>query len=212
MSARLRIAVLASGRGSNLAAIVAARAAGMLDIDISGVFSDRATAGALAIAAASGIGHAAMDRKSFADRRAFDEALFAAVDDGRPDLIVCAGFMRILSAEVVAARSQRMINIHPSLLPRYPGLHTHQRVLDAGDAEHGASVHFMTPELDAGPVIAQTRVAVLPGDDADALAARLLPAEHHLLVATLARFVRHRIAHRDGHLLVDDRHAHAWSF
>ncbi len=208
----LRIVVLASGRGSNLAALIAASNAGTSGATIGAVFSDRADAGALAIAAEAGIAGRWFNPKAFENRHAFDRALFGQIDALEPDLIVCAGFMRILSADVVAARSQRIINIHPSLLPNYPGLHTHQRAIDAGDRVHGASVHFVIPALDAGPVIAQTRIAIQPGDDAAALSVRLLPAEHALLVAAIAKFSRHRIEHRDGQLRVDDQIQAPWQY
>lgn len=178
----LRIAVLASGRGSNLHALIDAIDRGELDAGIVGVFSDKANSGALARARDAAIAAIHVDPKAFATRLDFDRALFDRVDDSDADLIVCAGFMRILSPEVVAPRVSRMINIHPSLLPKYPGLHTHQRALTAGDREHGASVHVVIPALDAGPVIAQTRLDIAAGDTAETLAARLLPREHRLLV------------------------------
>lgn len=181
-----RVVVLASGRGSNLEALIRARDEGHLPIDLVAVFSDKAKAGALEIARAAGIAAQFVNPREFVSREAFDEALFAAVDEHAPDLIVLAGFMRILSPGVVAPRAHRMINIHPSLLPKYPGLHTHQRALDAGDQEHGASVHYVIPDLDAGPILAQTRIPILPGDTAETLAARLLPNEHALLVSVVS--------------------------
>lgn len=187
---RFRIVVLASGRGSNLAALIRAINDGIVPADIVGVFSDKPAAGALAIAEAAGIPAHAVAPKSFADRTTFDDALFAAVEKMAPDLIVLAGFMRILSSSVVARHAGRMINIHPSLLPKYPGLDTHQRAIDAGDTEHGASVHWVIPELDAGSVIDQVRLGVLPDDTASTLAARLLPLEHELLVRVVARLAR----------------------
>ena len=184
-SRHLRIAVLASGRGSNLQAIIDAIADGTLDAELVGVFSDKPDAFALQRARDAGIHAEALRAKGFASRDAFDDAFFAKVDAVEPDLIVCAGYMRIIGAAAVEARPGRMINIHPSLLPLFKGLHTHQQALDAGVAEHGASVHFVTPDLDGGPVIAQARVPVLPGDDADTLAARVLEREHPLLLETL---------------------------
>ena len=201
--APLRLAVLASGRGSNLAAILAACNDGRLRAEVAGVFSDRSKSGAIAIAEAAGVPAMTISPKGFAERSDYDRALFDAVDAVRPGLIVCAGFMRVLSAGAVAPRTQRLINIHPSLLPRYTGLHTHQRALDAGDSEHGASVHFVIPALDAGPVIAQTRIAIVAGDTPDALAARLLPAEHRLLIGSIALFAAHAIAHADGRVSID---------
>jgi phosphoribosylglycinamide formyltransferase-1 len=189
----LRLAVLASGRGSNLQALIDAIAAGHLDAGIVGVFSDKAESGALAIAHTHGLPAQHVDPKAYRTRAAYDAALFEAVDACGAELIVCAGFMRILSPAVVSPRVTRMINIHPSLLPKFPGLHTHQRALDAGEREHGASVHVVIPALDAGPVIAQTRFAIAPGDDAAALAAKLLPREHRLLVAVVAWFAAGRL-------------------
>jgi phosphoribosylglycinamide formyltransferase 1 len=209
---RLRLVVLASGRGSNLAALMSATRSGRLHAELLAVFSDRANAGALEIAAAAAVAGRWINPKAFDSRLAFDHALFAEIDALTPDLIICAGFMRILSAEVVAAQSQRMINIHPSLLPKYPGLHTHQRALDAGDSEHGASVHFVIPALDAGPVIAQTRIPIHHGDDAATLATRLLPAEHELLVRCVGKFNQHRIGHGHGQLLVDGQARPAWQY
>ena len=189
----LRLAVLASGRGSNLEALIAAIRAQTLPAVIAGVFSDRAKSGALALARAADIDALHLDPKAHATRADFDRALFQAVDVCAADLIVCAGFMRILSPEVVAARVGRMINIHPSLLPLYPGLHTHQRALDAGDTQHGASVHVVIPALDAGPVIAQTRMPIGASDTAETLAARLLPREHRLLVQVVQWIAQGRL-------------------
>lgn len=197
---RLRVAVLASGRGSNLLALIEARARGQLDIDLVLVASDRADAPALEHARAAGIPTLALDPRSCPDRATFDHALFREVARVQPGLIVCAGYMRLISAEAVGAWLGRMINIHPSLLPAYPGLRTHARALADGAAEHGASVHFVTADLDAGPVIAQARVAIEPGDTPDRLAARLLPLEHRLLVASVGLFAGGR-ATLDGRLV-----------
>ena len=189
----LRLAVLASGRGSNLRAILDAIARGDLDAEVVGVFSDRAKAAALDHARAAGVAATALSTKGYPSREAFDEAMFSLVDAVHPDLIVCAGYMRLMSGVAVNPRLGRMINIHPSLLPSFKGLHTHQQALDAGVEEHGASVHFVTAELDGGPVIAQARVPVLPGDDAGHLAARVLEREHPLLIATLRELATGRI-------------------
>jgi phosphoribosylglycinamide formyltransferase 1 len=193
MTTPLRIAVLASGRGSNFAALAAAARDGRLDARMVGVFSDRPRAPVLARAAESGVPALALAPKDWGDREAHEAALLAAVDAVRPDLVVCAGYMRLLGEPAVRRHRGRMINIHPSLLPRHRGLHTHRRALEAGDAEHGASVHFVTAELDGGPVIAQARVPVQPDDDVDALAARVLAREHPLLLATVALFAAGRI-------------------
>lgn len=181
----LRIAVIASGRGSNLQAILDAIAAGTLDAEIVGVWSDRRDAFALQRARAAGVPAHLVRPRDYGDRTGHDAALFGAIDLADPDLIVCAGYMRLIGAAAVDARPGRMINIHPSLLPAFKGLHTHQQALDAGVTEHGASVHVVTADLDGGPVLSQARVPVLPGDTADSLAARVLTREHPLLLETL---------------------------
>lgn len=181
----LRIAVLASGRGSNLQALIDATAAGELDARLVGVFSDQADALALARARRAGIAAVALSAGNFATRLEFDKQLFSHIDAVHPDVIVCAGYMRLLSKREVEAHAGKMINIHPSLLPAFKGLRTHEQALAAGVSEHGASVHVVSAELDGGPVIAQARVAVLPGDDAPALAERVLAREHPLFMATL---------------------------
>lgn len=205
----LRIAVLASGRGTNLQALMSAIGAGRLNARIVGVFSDRASAGALALAREAAIAAVSVSPRGYDTRSAFDEALFRRVDDVQPDLIVCAGYMRLLSEHVVEARRGRMINIHPSLLPAFKGLHTHRQALDAGVATHGASVHFVTPELDGGPVIAQANVPVLAGDDEPTLAARVLGREHPLLVATVGLLAEGRITLGSTGVLLDDAVLHA---
>lgn len=199
---RARIAVLASGRGSNLQVLIDAIADGTLAAELVGVFSDRADAGALQRARAAGLDHAALDPRAFASRSAFDAELFARIDAARPDLIVCAGYMRLLDARMVDARPGRMVNIHPSLLPALKGLHTHRRALEAGMREHGASVHFVTADLDGGPVISQARVPVSGDDDETVLAARVLEREHPLLLETVRWLVAGRIGlhERDVHL------------
>lgn len=189
----MRIAVLASGRGSNLQAILDAIGSGVLEARVVGVFSDRRKALALDRARDAGIPATAVSPSAFETRDAYDIALFDAIAAAQPDLIVCAGYMRLLGVAQVEAWHGRMINIHPSLLPLYKGLRTHEQALDAGASDHGASVHFVTAELDGGPVIAQATVPVLPGDDAAALAARVLEREHPLLIATLRLFTSHRL-------------------
>lgn len=197
----LRVAVLASGRGSNLAALQAC------DDDagfgIVGVFSDKPDSGALQHARDAGIHAQALVPGGYPNRESFDLAFFADVMQIRPDLIVCAGYMRIISAVALARLPVPMINIHPSLLPLYPGLHTHARALEAGDAEHGASVHLVTAELDGGPVIAQARVPVHADDDPTTLAARVLEREHHLLPASVALFARGRLKLHQGQPWLD---------
>lgn len=200
----MRIAVLASGRGSNLEALIDAQREARLPITIVGVFSDKADARALEIARAAGIAAVHVDPRAFGSRREFDEALFAAIAAARPDLVVLAGFMRILDPAAFKPWLGRIINIHPSLLPKYPGLHTHRRALEAGDRLHGASVHFVTAELDGGPVLGQVRIEIRPDDTPESLAERLLPQEHRLLVACVALLAGNRLrwaangVHLDG--------------
>lgn len=184
--AAFSIAVLASGAGTNLQALIDSAADGRLPARIAGVFSDRPGCLALARARQAGIPAIARDPKAHDGREAFDAALFADIDAARPDLIVCAGYMRIISAAAIRERPNRMINLHPSLLPAFKGLRTHQQALDAGAVEHGASVHVVTAELDDGPVLAQARVPVCAGDDAESLAARVRAVEHPLLLASVA--------------------------
>lgn len=205
MRAPLRIAVLVSGRGSNLGALLDARDRGTLPVDPVLVASDRPGCAALAIARAAGVPVAALRPRDFPDRASFDRALFAQIAAARPDLVVLAGFMRILDAATVAAAPWPVINIHPSLLPRHPGLDTHARVLAAGDAEHGASVHQVIPALDAGPVLARVRFAVRPGDTPQAMADRLLPLEHALLVAVVDLIAAGRLRLAQGGIQFDGR-------
>ncbi|MHB1058265.1 MAG: phosphoribosylglycinamide formyltransferase [Rhodanobacter sp.] len=188
-----KVAVLASGRGSNLAALLDARERGELPVEFVLVGSDKAHAGALRLAEAAHIPTLALDPRSYPDRRAFDLDLFARIAASGAEWLVLAGFMRILDGEALRPWVGRMINIHPSLLPKYRGLHTHRRALEAGDGEHGASVHFVTAELDGGPVIAQARLPIAAGDDEQRLAQRLLPLEHRLLPAVLALLAGRRL-------------------
>ncbi|NJC38566.1 phosphoribosylglycinamide formyltransferase-1 [Xanthomonas arboricola] len=197
----LRLAVLASGRGSNLQAILDAIASGRLPAEVVGVFSDRPQAPALH-KVDEALRWSARPR-DFADRTAFDAALGDAIAAARPDWVICAGYMRILGEPLVRRFAGRMLNIHPSLLPKYRGLHTHARALEAGDAEHGASVHLVVPELDAGTVIAQARVPVLPDDSAEQLAARVLAREHPLLLATLDLLASGRVDVRGDGVHID---------
>lgn len=196
-----RLAVLVSGRGSNLQALLDAIADGRLDAEVVGVFSDRPGAAALERVPAALRWSA--EARGFTDRAAFDAALADAIDAVAPDWVFCAGYMRILGHAFVQRFDGRLLNVHPSLLPRYKGLHTHARVLQAGDSEHGASVHFVVPELDAGAVVAQARIAVLPGDTPEDLASRLLPEEHRLVVAVLALVTSGRLAEHGGQVQLD---------
>lgn len=175
-----RIVILISGRGSNMEAIVKRCAAEGWPARIAAVISNRADAGGLAFAASHGIATAVVDHRGRASREDFDASLAQAIDAFEPDLLVLAGFMRILGAGFVQRYQGRMLNIHPSLLPAFPGLHTHQRALDAGCQLAGATVHFVTPELDHGPIVMQSVVPVRAGDDADALSARVLATEHQI--------------------------------
>ncbi len=203
MTTPLRIAVLASGRGSNFAALLTARDRGELPVEFVLVASDKADAGALALAQEAGVPTLALAPKNYPDRASFDRALFERVAEAKPDLLVLAGFMRIIDGDALTPWAGRMINIHPSLLPKYRGLHTHRRALAAGDAEHGASVHFVTAELDGGPVIAQARIPIEPGDDEQRLAERLLALEHRLLPAVVAGIAAGRIELHDGRVRLD---------
>jgi len=202
-----RLVVLLSGRGSNFEALQRAATEGWLGASIAGIISDQSSARGLELAREHGIDAVTVDRSSHADRNAFEASLTAAIDGFEPVYIVLAGFMRVLGTGFVEHYAGRMINIHPSLLPRHTGLNTHQKVLDAGESEHGASVHVVTPALDRGPVISQVRIAVRPDDTASGLADRLLPQEHRLLPATMALLLRSRvevgddIIHIDGHEL-----------
>lgn len=188
------IVILISGRGSNMQALVRAARDEQWRAQIVAVISNKADAGGLAFARAHGIATAVVANADYASRAEFDAALRDVVDGFAPDLVVLAGFMRILTAPFVAHYAGRMLNIHPSLLPLFPGLRTHQQALDAGVAEHGASVHFVTAELDHGPVLAQARVPVLPGDDAASLAARVLAQEHQLYPRAVRQFIDAMIA------------------
>lgn len=199
--ATARLAVLASGRGSNLKALLDAIAAGSLPAEVVGVFSDKPAAAALTMVPEARRWSARP--RDYADREAFDAALANAVAAVSPDWVVCAGYMRILGTGFIARFAGRLLNIHPSLLPRHRGLHTHASALDAGDAEHGASVHFVTPELDAGAVIAQARLPVRADDTPDTLAERLLPLEHRLLVAAVGLAATGRLAERGDKAWLD---------
>jgi phosphoribosylglycinamide formyltransferase 1 len=188
-----RLAILASGAGTNLQALIDAIARGALSAEIVCVFSDRPACAALQRARDAGIPAIAVSPKPYPTRAAFDAALFGLVDVARPDLIVCAGYMRLITAAEVLARPDRMINLHPSLLPAFKGLHTHQQALDAGVNEHGASVHMVTADLDGGAVIAQARVPVLPGDSAETLATRVRQQEHPLMIEVVRLFAEGRL-------------------
>lgn len=184
------IVILISGGGSNMAAIVRAAQrehwAKLYGAQVAAVISNRADAGGLAFAREQGIAAEVVDHKAFPSRDAFDDALAAAIDRHQPALLVLAGFMRILTPGFVARYQGRMLNIHPSLLPAFPGLHTHQRALQAGCRVAGATVHQVTAELDHGPILAQAAVPVLPGDTPETLAARVLTQEHLIYPRAIA--------------------------
>lgn len=183
------VVILISGRGSNMKSIVEANNRGELDIEIAAVISNRPDAAGLDYAEQQGIATRVIDHKTFESREQFDTALAEQIDSFKPSLVVLAGFMRILTAEFVEHYSDKLINIHPSLLPKFKGLDTHQRAIDAGEAEHGASVHFVTPVLDDGPVILQAKVPVMGDDSASTLAARVLVEEHKLYPAAIQKLM-----------------------
>jgi phosphoribosylglycinamide formyltransferase-1 len=199
----LSLAILISGRGSNMDALAAACASGALAARVAVVISDRPDAAGLEAAQARGLPTAALARPS--ERQAFERELGATLERHAADTVALAGFMRVLSAEFVVHYLGRMFNIHPSLLPQYRGLDTHRRVLAAGDRVHGASVHFVTPELDAGPVVLQSQVAVEPGDTETSLAARVLATERVIYPRALGWFADGRLAWRDGAAWLDGR-------
>lgn len=198
-----KIVILISGRGSNLDAMLQAQAAGELPVEIAAVVSNRADAGGLATAAAAGIPIRVIDHRGYPDRESYDRALAAEIDACAPDLVVLAGFMRILSDTFVRRYEGRLLNIHPSLLPAFPGLHTHRQALQEGVCIHGCSVHFVTPQLDHGPLVVQAAVPVLPGDDEQTLAARVLSEEHRIYPAAVRWFAEGRLRLRDGRAQLD---------
>ena len=188
-AAMKNIVILISGRGSNMQAIVAAAKAQKWPARIAAVISNRADAEGLIFAAEQGIATAVVVSKNFPSRQEFDAALQEKIDQYSPDLIVLAGFMRILTPQFVQHYAGRIVNIHPSLLPKFTGLHTHRQVLQAGDSEHGATVHIVTSELDHGPVLGQVRVPVLPDDTEASLASRVLVQEHKLYPLVIRQFL-----------------------
>ncbi|GGB92369.1 phosphoribosylglycinamide formyltransferase [Pseudoduganella buxea] len=198
MAAMKNIVILISGRGSNMEAVVRAAQAEQWPARIAAVISNRADAKGLEFAAAHGIATAVVPNKDYASREAFDAALAEAIDAFAPDLVVLAGFMRILTPGFVERYAGRMLNIHPSLLPHFPGLHTHEAALAAGHAQHGATVHFVTAELDHGPMVDQVAVPVLPGDTAQTLSARVLEQEHVLYPRAIRWFIEDKLQVEDG--------------
>jgi phosphoribosylglycinamide formyltransferase-1 len=201
---KLPIVVLISGSGSNLQAIIDAVQAG-LPAEIRAVISNKAAAYGLERARLAGIPTHVLNHKDYADRESYDAALAQVIDDSKAELVVLAGFMRILSAGFVRRYEGRMLNIHPSLLPRHRGLDTHARALAAGDEEHGATVHFVSPELDAGPIILQARVPVETDDSPESLAARVLREEHRIYPQAIRWFAEGRLRLEHGRALLDQQ-------
>ena len=195
------IVILISGRGSNMRSLLDAVAAGSLPVRVAAVLSNRGDAPGLETAAARGVATRVVDHRAFAGREAFDAALAVAIDSFAPDLVLLAGFMRILSDGFVQHYAGRLLNIHPSLLPSFPGLHTHRRALAEGVRVHGCTVHFVTPSLDHGPIVVQAAVPVLDGDDEASLAARVLAQEHRVYPLAVRWFVEERLHVVDGRVV-----------
>ncbi|MEY2706401.1 MAG: hypothetical protein RI905_150 [Pseudomonadota bacterium] len=196
------IVILISGRGSNMEAIVNAAQNEAWPAKIAAVISNRPEAGGLDFAKSHGIQTAVLDHRAYKDRASFDAQLVQLIDSYKPDLVVLAGFMRILTGDFVRHYEGRLLNIHPSLLPLFPGLHTHEQALEAGVAEHGATVHFVTEALDHGPMVIQASVPVLPGDTADTLAKRVLKQEHVIYPRAVRWFIDNRLSISDNRVLV----------
>ncbi|WP_124433568.1 phosphoribosylglycinamide formyltransferase [Pseudomonas orientalis] len=212
MPATCDVVVLLSGTGSNLQALIDSTRTGNSPVRIAAVISNRSDAYGLQRARDAGIETRSLDHKAFEGREAFDQALIELIDAFHPKLVVLAGFMRILSADFVRHYAGRLLNIHPSLLPKYKGMHTHQRALDAGDSEHGCSVHFVTEELDGGPLVVQAVVPVESGDSAQTLAQRVHTQEHRIYPLAVRWFAEGRLilgeqgALLDGQLLAASGH------
>ena len=208
MSKVCRIVVLVSGNGSNLQAIIDASKKNDFPAEVVAVISNKPDAYGLQRASEAGIPTHSIEHSNYADRETYDQELMQTIDSHQPDLIVLAGFMRILTDDFVNHYAQRMLNIHPSLLPKYKGLNTHQHVLDAGEKSHGASVHFVTPTLDDGPIIFQSAIDVLPGDTAESLAARVHQVEHQIYPQAIRWFaesrlnIKNNLVYLDGKLIV----------
>lgn len=202
-SDKRRILVLISGGGTNLQALIDATRDDEFPGGIVAVISNKPDAGGLTRAQHARIPTESLDHRQYPDRHSFDQALMAHIDAYQPDLVVLAGFMRILTSDFVRHYHGRLLNIHPSLLPRYPGLHTHRQALAAGDAEHGATVHFVTEELDGGPGILQTRVPILPNDTEASLAARVLTEEHRIYPEVVRWFCEGRLVLDENTVVFD---------
>lgn len=202
-SARCRVVVLISGRGSNLKAILDAVHAGELPIEVCAVISNRPQAQGLQYARAANVPTEIVEHGAFAQRDAFDAALSERIDRYQPDLVVLAGFMRVLGASFIDHYAGRLINIHPSLLPAFPGLRTHEQALASGAKQHGATVHFVTHAVDSGPIIAQAAVTVLSDDTPASLARRVLEQEHRLYSRAIRWFAEGRLSLQTGQVLLD---------
>jgi len=207
MGKRCKTAILISGSGTNLQAFIDAVDDGNLDLDLAVVFSNKPDAFGLERAERAGIPTSCVQHSDYPDREAFDQAVIAELDRFEPELLILAGFMRILSKAFVAHYAGKILNIHPALLPLYPGLNTHQRVLDAGDKWHGSTVHFVTEKLDAGPRILQGRLAVIPGETAEQLAARVQAIEHQIYPQAAAWVGSGKVRFKDGESWVDGHRA-----
>ena len=204
-SAKKRLIVLISGGGSNLQAFIDLCASGDLNAIVVAVISNKPDAGGLDRAAAKNIPNLIIDHRNFEKREAFDQALSEMIDSFAPDLIILAGFMRILTGEFVNYFDGKLINIHPSLLPAYPGLYTHRRAIEAGDKEAGATVHFVTSELDGGPAIIQARVPIEKSDNEETLAAKVLQFEHKIFPEAVRWFCEDRLCMQEGIALLDNQ-------
>ena len=202
-ASKKRLGILISGRGSNMQAFIQACAKQQLNADIAVVISNNPDAAGLELAHAAGIATQTVDHRLFASREAFDAALVECLQAHRVDLVILAGFMRILTPTFISPYAGRLLNIHPSLLPKYPGLNTHQRALEAGDSEAGVTVHFVTPELDGGPPILQARVSIEPDDTATTLASRVISLEHSIYPLAASWFVDERLILKDGRARLD---------
>ena len=189
---KAKLVVLISGRGSNMISIINAIKDGRLYADIVAVISNRPDAGGLQYAQQAGIKIFTVNHTHFDDREEFDKALTSVIDAHEPDLVILAGFMRILTSYFVGHYPKRLLNIHPSLLPKFKGLHTHQRAIEANEKEHGATVHFVTDELDNGPIILQASVSILDNDDPNTLAKRVLKKEHQLYPDAIQKIIQER--------------------
>lgn len=200
-----KIVILISGRGSNMQAIIDQALSGDLPVKIQAVISNRPNAPGLAFANKANIPSKIVNHENYANRPEFEAALSACIDEHEPDLIVLAGFMRVLSSKFVGKYSQKMINIHPSLLPKFPGLNTHERAIAAGATEHGASVHFVTVDVDSGPIIIQSTVAVKNDDTPQSLASKVLAQEHLIYPQAIKWFAQSRLQIKNNQVLLDGK-------